>query len=126
MILNPRTNRMIKIGSQMYKKALKDGSITIDNEINEINEPTPPPIKRIKDIKIDNDTDDEPELNNKMSNLCTDLIKDNKTNFKKLSQKESDELLKKLLLKKLSNDKPIKKKKKPKKVYSSSESSESE
>jgi len=118
MILNPRTNRMIKIGSQMYNKAVKDGSITIES-----NESTTTPIKRIKDTKLDNDSDDnEPDLNNKMSNLCTDLIKDNKTNFKKLSQKESDELLKKLLLKKLSNDKPIKKKKKPKKVYSSSES----
>jgi hypothetical protein len=59
-----------------------------------------------------------------VAEICTDIISENKPKFKKLSQTETDELLRKLLYQKLYGEKPKKEKSKLKikKAYSSSES----
>ena len=66
-----------------------------------------------------------------VAEICTDVISENKKDFKKLSQEETDELLRKLLYKKLYDEKPKKSKEKKsklkiKKTYSSSESESSD
>ena len=62
-----------------------------------------------------------------VAEICTDIISENKKDFKKLTQEQTDELLRKLLYKKLYDEKPKKSKEKKsklkiKKTYSSSES----
>ena len=104
MIKNPKTNRMIKIGSQQHRKAITDGILPMDSLY---------PAKQ---------TDTTPcDTKKEMTKRCVDIIGDNKKQFKKLNQDDSDELLKKMLYEKLFNNK-----KKPKKNYVSSESDSDE
>lgn len=142
MILNPRTNRMIKVGSQMHRKAIRDGILTPDTipketEQKDIQKNIQNEIK--KDIQQDT-KEPPPEFTTQqgVAEICTDIIGENKKQFNKLSQDETNELLRKLLYEKLYSKnnnqnnqinqiKPISKEhKKPKlqlkKYYSSSES----
>ena len=170
MIRNPKSNRLMKIGSQMHRKAVREGTLPASTLIQEpiptkhieiTDDPTmteePPetvqkPIKKPiqKPIPIE---EPEPTPRNKkpipqpeepkpvkrtikkpeftveegVAEICTDIISENKKDFKKLSQEETDELLRKLLYKKLYDEKPKKSKEKKsklkiKKTYSSSES----
>lgn len=202
MIINPRTNRQMKIGSSSHKKAVRDGYM--DSDTLQIYTPKGPEIKdpEIKERSnfskekmeptLDKKTksflsnepkkdteskkytydpeieeyvakfkkseskkpeptlskqrfDNEPTLGKKIKSeskpqppkiddsftteqgvaeICTDIISENKPKFKKLSQTETDELLRKLLYQKLYGEKPKKDKSKLKikKGYSSSES----
>ena len=172
MIKNPRTNRLMKIGSQMHRKAVKDGllpgytlgpieeptptkhiEITDDPAMTEVEpetvqkpikkpiqkpipieepEPTPrnkKPIPQPEEPKPVKRTIKKPEftVEEGVAEICTDIISENKKDFKKLSQQETDELLRKLLYKKLYDEKPKKSKEKKsklkiKKTYSESES----
>ena len=175
MIKNPRTNRLMKIGSQMHRKAVKDGLLP-GSTLGPIEEPTKPPTKHIEITDDPTMTEEPPEIIKKpikkpiqepieepepikrlmkrlaiqpeepkpvkrtikkqeqefstkegLAEICTDIISENKKDFKKLSQEETDELLRKLLYKKLYDEKPKKSKEKKsklkiKKTYSSSES----
>ncbi len=156
MIINPRTNRQMKIGSSSHKKAVRDGYM--DADTLQIYTPKGPEIKdpEIKAPKKDTETknytydpeieeyvakfkksESKPALGKKtksepkiddsftteqgVAEICTDIISENKPKFKKLSQTETDELLRKLLYQKLYGEKPKKDKSKLKikKAYSS-------
>ena len=171
MIKNPRTNRLMKIGSQMHRKAVKDGLLP-GSTLGPIEEPTPTkhieitedptmpeeppepikkpikkpiqepiqepePIKRLMKQLASQPEPPQPvkrtikkpafTVEEGVAEICTDIISENKKDFKKLSQEETDELLRKLLYKKLYDEKPKKSKEKKsklkiKKAYSSSES----
>ena len=175
MIKNPRTNRLMKIGSQMHRKAVKDGLLP-GSTLGPIEEPIKPPTKHIEITEDPTMTEEPPEPIKKpiqkpipqeepepikrlmkqlaiqpeeytpqpvkrtikkqeqefttkegLAEICTDIISENKKDFKKLSQEETDELLRKLLYKKLYDEKPKKSKEKKsklkiKKAYSESES----
>lgn len=147
--LNVKTGRYCKIGSRTYQRALKAGHINSDytepTKITpEIAEPQPitppvevktPPPSPTNNIKVQKF--DAAELKKLMGETMTDIIKENKPQFKDLTQKQTDVMLKKLLYDKLMIDQKSKKSKKvkakkPKKKSkykirepSSSESSES-
>ena len=177
MIRNPKSNRLMKIGSQMHRKAVKDGLLP-GSTLGPIEEPVKPwltPIEMTNDTEVEPETvqkpikkpiqkpipieEPEPTPRNKrlaiqseepkpvkrtikkqeqefstkegLAEICTDIISENKKDFKKLSQEQTDELLRKLLYKKLYDEKPKKSKEKKsklkiKKAYSSSESESSD
>ena len=111
-IINPLTKRYVRTGSQAHKRLVRDGTLpaeALEPEKPEFNE------------KI---------LQTKLADVSTDMIRDNlKTIIKsqKLSDKEMDMLLKKMLFDKLCLAKPEKKEKKKKKKFKIVEpSSESE
>ncbi len=116
-IINPLTKRYVTIGSQAYKRLVRDGTLPAASP-----EPEKPEFN-------------EKNLQTKLADVSTDMIKDNlKTIIKsqKLSDKDLDTLLKKMLFDKLcikpeKKEKEKKKKKKFKIVEPSSDSeSESE
>ena len=133
-ILNKRTNRMIKRGTQAYRNALKAGDL-------DLTEPTPPPTPEPEpepEIEPEPETFDESKLQIKLVELSTDMIQKNMKKIvkaQKLSDQEMDSLIKKMLYQKLCIDEPEPKKAKPKKAKkksfkvvqpSSSKSSESD
>ena len=130
MYLNPLTNRMIKINSQTYRKLMRDSNLNHQKVEPLIDSP-----KIIEPIDLPHDTntfDFKPRLVNEMTNI----VAENKRDFKNITQSESDELLKRLLFDKLcmKPEKKIKKDKTDKKKMmkfkirdqSSSESESSE
>ena len=102
MIKNPRTNRLIKINSQMHRKAVNDGFLSPETLKQDIPTPT-------DSSPIQTDIIKEPEINipteftveKGVAEICTDIIADNKKTFNKLNQQETNELLRKLLYEKL-------------------------
>jgi hypothetical protein len=98
-IMNPQTNRFVKVGSQKHKRLIMEGVLL-----------------------------PEDDFSSKLKETCTDIVESNSDAFTSdLSQDQIDTLLKKMLYEKLCIQ-PIKKKKKKKKkiVYPSSSESESE
>ena len=150
--LNVKTGRYCKIGSRTYQRALKAGHINSDYteptkitpEVAEPQPITPPPEVKTpppsppNNIKVQQF--DQIQLKKLMGETMTDIIQENKPQFKDLTQKQTDRMLKKLLYDKLMVEKKSKKvkAKKPKKKSkykirepsssdeSSSESSESD
>jgi hypothetical protein len=133
---NLNTGRLIKKSTSLYKKLKKLNQVS---EIDEIDEPdviktAKPTFDVVKtsepEPEINEPEFDESKLQTKLADISTDLIQKNMKKIvkaQKLSDKELDLLLKKMLFKKLCIDEPEpkpKKKKKPKKrvVESSSES----
>jgi hypothetical protein len=126
-IQNPLTKRYVKIGSPAHKRLVRAGTLPAV-ETPPPNPETPPP----------NPEFNEKHLQTKLAEISTDMIKDNlKTIVKaqKLTDKDMDILIKKLLFEKLciKPDKPKekketkeKKKKKFKIVEPSSSESESD
>jgi hypothetical protein len=115
--LNTKTNRYFKKGSPTYNKMFADGYF---NEKPKI-EPTEQ-LVRIANDDLQNVEPLKPMIKTELKSI----IKTNKTNFVGLSQKETDELLKRMLYQKLClNKKPDKKSKKYKKYKIQSSSSES-
>ena len=112
-IINPLTKRYVRTGSQAHKRLVRAGTLPPASE-----EPEKPEFN-------------EKILQTKLADVSTDIIRDNlKTIIKsqKLSDKEMDMLLKKMLFDKLCikpEKKDKKKKKKFKIVEPSSEESES-
>lgn len=96
MILNPKTNRMMKRGAQMHRKAVKDGLLSPDT-LKIPDEPEP----IVKEITKEPDIPDGFTTEQGVAELCTDIIKDNKKTFHKLNQQDTTELLRKLLYEKL-------------------------
>jgi hypothetical protein len=113
MIKNPKTNRNLKIGSQQHRKAITDGILPMDSLY-----PVKTPQFELTPEQTNPATKDTKK---EMTKRCVDIIGDNKKQFKKLNQEDSDELLKKMLYEKLFINK-----KKPKKNYVSSESESDE
>ncbi len=111
-IINPLTKRYVRTGSQAHKRLVRDGTLPPASE-----QPETPEFN-------------EKNLQTKLADVSTDMIKDNlKTIIKsqKLSDKDLDTLLKKMLFDKLCIAKPEKKEKKKKKKFKIIEpSSESE
>lgn len=129
-VLNPRTNRFVKVNSQKYNRLVAEGVIK--------------PIEKVKQTETVLPTETmkptpEPEfsegkLQSKLAEISTDMIKDNLKKVvqaQKLSDEQMDVVLRKLLYRKLmlnepkKKEIPVKKKKKKKakfKVVSSSES----
>ena len=113
-ILNRRTNRMIKIGTQAYRNALKAG----DLDLTEPEPPTPEP-EPAAEPAAEPETFDESKLQLKLAELSTDMIQKNMKRIvkaQKLSDADMDSLIKKMLYKKLCIDEPEPKKAKPKKA----------
>ena len=119
-IQNPLTKRYVKIGSPAYKRLVRAGTLPA------VEQPEiPPPNPEAPEFN-------EKKLQTKLAEISTDMIKDNlKTIVKsqKLSYKDLDILLKKMLYEKLciKPDKPKETKKKKKfKIVEPSSESESE
>ena len=122
-VINPRTNRFVKLGSQNYKRLVREGIIVPEQPDTVENTPSIEPEPEF----------DESLLQKKMANISTDMIQKNMKKIvkaQKLSDKDTDLLLKKMLYKKLCvEEKPPKKKQGKKKKFkvvqpSSSESSD--
>ena len=112
--VNSKTGRFVKKGSRTYSKMLKMGQISdnlpkkeekAEEKVDKVEEK-----EEIEEIKPEikyNDVDFKENLKKTMK----DIIKENNKEFKGLSQKQTDQILKKLLYEKLCIDKPKPKKK---------------
>ena len=125
-VINPRTKRFVKVGSQSYKRLVREGIIVPEQ-----------PVTRQEDNtqRLDSEPETEPEfdeslLQKKMDNISTDMIQKNMKKIvkaQKLSDKDMDMLLKKMLYKKLCvEEKEPKKKPGKKKKFKVVEPSSSE
>ena len=113
MIKNPKTNRMIKIGSQQHHKTIALGYLSPDTLQQ-------PHQEKEKEKEIDPRFTTETGI----AEICSDIISNKQQEFKKLSQSDTDELIRELLYKKLCINKTKSKSKssklkKSKKYYSS-------
>ena len=109
LILNPRTQRFVKIGGASYRKAIKNGDIIPPSMKNvkpveqpAVEQPVPSPIQP-PEIEYD-----ESRLQDKLSEMTANVIQ---TNFdqlanENLTDKQVDKLLKKMLFQKLCIDQP--------------------
>ena len=132
-ILNPKTNRFVKIGSQGYKRLVREGTIQAVEPVE--TKAKPIPIKRELTPEPEPEFD-EAKFQSKLAEISTDMIQKNMKKIVKnqqLSDKELDMMLKKMLYKKLVLEqlKPLtkavkKKKSKFKLVEPSSSESESD
>lgn len=120
-VLNPRTNRYVSIGSQMYRRLVAKGELPplnplpVEDDVED-DAPLPPPsdpppiVPALKPV----------DLKKKMKAVVADVARDNHVDLEKLSQKEADALLKRLLIARLTNepadDRPTKAKSKEKQV----------
>ena len=125
-VINPRTKRFVKVGSQSYKRLVREGIIVPEQPDTRQEENT---------LHLDTEPETGPEfdeslLQKKMANISTDLIQKNMKKIvkaQKLSDKDMDMLLKKMLYKKLCvEEKPPKKKPGKKKKFKVVEPSSSE
>ena len=124
-VLNKRTNRMVKVGTQSYRNALRSGDIEPPKTVEAI-EPEP--------VEEPEPEFSESKLQKKLADISTNMIKDNMRQIvkaQKLTDTEMDDMLKKMLYKKLCIEEPkkkvqIKKKKKFKIKEPSSSESESD
>lgn len=128
-IFNPNTKRYLKVGSPAYKRLVRAGVLPPPSPETPPEPETPSPAPEAPEFN-------EKKLQTKLAEISTDLIRDNlKTIVKsqKLSDKDMDILIKKLLFEKLclkpDKTKPKEEKKKKKKfkiVEPSSSESESD
>jgi hypothetical protein len=115
--LNTKTNRYFKKGSPTYNKMFADGYFNEKPKIE--------PTEQLVRIANDDLQHVEP-LKPMIKTELKSIIKSKKNDFVGLSQKETDELLKRMLYQKLClNKKPDKKSKKYKKYKIQSSSSDS-
>ena len=101
IVLNPVSNRFIKVGGFLYNRLLKEGLMTPQDTPIEPIELSPEPIP------------DKEKLATLVKETAHDIVSDNEHKFKNLTQKETTSLLHKLLLEKLCSPKS-KTKSKPK------------
>jgi len=125
-VINPRTKRFVKVGSQSYKRLVREGIIVPEQLVTRQEDNTQ---------RLDSEPETEPEfdeslLQKKMDNISTDMIQKNMKKIvkaQKLSDKDMDMLLKKMLYKKLCvEEKEPKKKPGKKKKFKVVEPSSSE
>ena len=93
IVLNPVSNRFIKVGGFLYNRLLKEGLLTPQDK------PTEPVETQIKPTtKIEPDKEQLATLVKETANA---IVSDNENKFKNLTQKETTALLHRLLLEKL-------------------------
>lgn len=107
-VINPDSGRYISSKSRIYKRLLKEGRVEAPPE--PIVEPEPEP--KIEPPKVVLRPAPSMSFEKKMINEATDIVADNVDKFDGLSQKESDALLRELLMRKLKISEPKKTKKK--------------
>jgi hypothetical protein len=119
-VLNPQTGRFVKVGAQRHRRLVRMGILSAEvTEVGGIDEsvfdtersgversdelpPEPPKLVRSRAI---------PPVKKRLVHAATDVIKEQRHQFEaELTQKQTDELLKKLLYEKLCVSKPRKKK----------------
>ena len=93
-VLNPKTGRYIMVGTKRYDKLVAEGVIKEEPSENESN----------NDEAESPDNYNEEELQTTLANLSTDMIRDNLEKVvkkQKLTNKQMDEMLRKMLYEKL-------------------------
>ena len=118
--LNTQTNRMIKSGTRNFNRLNKLGLLQFPTGDHQI-PPTKEPELAIETTELEPEKTEEvvvEEQNIKpvLEKELKSIIKENKNEFKNLTQKESDELLKRMLYQKLVLNVPKKQKEKKKKT----------
>jgi hypothetical protein len=121
--LNPQTGRIIKKSTAQYRKLVKLGLIE-EEPPNATPEPFKEPFKEPEPVP-------EPiSVKTEMAKVAVDLVKKNEAQFVDLSKKETDKLLRQLLIERLCPKQDKKKKKSKYKLKapppSSDESSDSD
>ena len=97
-VLNKRTNRMVKVGTQSYRNALRSGDIEPPKTVEAI-EPVEEPKPEFSDSK----------LQKKLADISTNMIKDNMRQIvkaQKLTDSQMDDMLKKMLYKNSASKNP--------------------
>ena len=107
IVLNPESNRFVKINSAKYKRLVKEGVIQVQ---------TPEPAEEVKPAETPPPpTPPPPSLPKaELAEQCVNIVAQNKSKFENLSKEETDILLRTLLVEKLFG-KMSTKEKKPKK-----------
>jgi hypothetical protein len=126
-VKNPKTNRYVKVGSQGYKRLVREGVI---KPVETVEQTTPVFAPQTEPEPEEPEPFDETKLQSTLADISTDMIKNNLKQIvkaQKLSDADMDTMLKKMLYKKLCLEppKPIKKKKKKPKFKVVSSESES-
>lgn len=121
IVLNPLSNRFVKINSAKYKRLVKEGVIQVQTPEPAEEVKTPEPLKPAETPSL-------PKA--EIAEQCVNIVAQNKSKFENLSKEETDVLLRTLLVEKLfgkMSTKEVKPKKKTKfKVKAPPPSSESE
>ena len=108
IVLNPESNRFVKINSAKYKRLVKEGVIQVQTPEPAEEVKTPEPLKPAE----------TPSLPKKeIAEQCVNIVAQNKSKFENLSKEETDILLRTLLVEKLfgkMSTKEVKQKKKAK------------
>lgn len=110
IVLNPESNRFVKINSAKYKRLVKEGVIQVQTpepaeEVKPAETPLPPPPTPPSLPKAE------------LAEQCVNIVAQNKSKFENLSKEETDILLRTLLVEKLfgkMSTKEVKQKKKAK------------
>jgi hypothetical protein len=110
LILNPKTNRFVKVGGPKYNRLVKEGFIKPEATSEPLAEPTPEPEPKPVPEPVPKPVSVKAE----MAKVAVDLVKKHEAQFVDLSKKETDKLLRQLLLEKLCPKQDNKKKKKSK------------
>ena len=113
-ITNPRTNRRLKFGSKSYYKYIEEQNMLLEAEQH-----------RLK-MEQTRETSQPAPIRKALAKEMVNIVASNKSKFSDLSKKETDKLLRKLLLEKLKSKKKKKKKKVITPPTSSDESSDSD
>lgn len=110
IVLNPESNRFVKINSAKYKRLVKEGVIQVQ---------TPEPAEEVKPAETSPTPPPTPPSLPKaeIAEQCVNIVAQNKSKFENLSKEETDILLRTLLVEKLfgkMSTKEVKQKKKAK------------
>jgi hypothetical protein len=110
IVLNPESNRFVKINSAKYKRLVKEGVIQVQ---------TPEPAEEVKPAETSPPPPPTPPSLPKaeLAEQCVNIVAQNKSKFENLSKEETDILLRTLLVEKLfgkMSTKEVKQKKKAK------------
>ena len=95
IVLNPESNRFVKINSAKYKRLVKEGVIQVQ---------TPEPAEEVKPAETPEPpkTAETPSLPKaEIAEQCVNIVAQNKSKFENLSKEETDILLRTLLVEKL-------------------------
>jgi hypothetical protein len=114
LILNPKTNRFVKVGGPKYNRLVKEGFIKPEATPEPLSETIVEPEAVPEAVPEPTHVPKPVSVKAEMAKVAVDLVKKNEAQFVDLSKKETDKLLRKLLLEKLCPEKPKKKKKKSK------------
>lgn len=114
-VINPQSNRFVKVGTQKYKRLVREGII---KPIEQVPPQVPTPSPEPEPLHIETPSPEktpkfnEDDYHTKMRETFQQIVKENEEKLVDLSQKQCDQLLKKLLYQKLCVDKPEEKPKK--------------